>query len=41
VLLREAGGDLLVISRRDVGTTMRILLPSVAVAVEESSPVSA
>ncbi len=41
VLLREAGGDLLVISRRDVGTTMRILLPSVAAAAEEPSPVSA
>ena len=41
VLLREAGGDLLVISRRDVGTTMRILLPSVAATVEEPSPVSA
>ena len=28
-LLREAGGDLLVISRRAGGTTMRLLLPSV------------
>jgi signal transduction histidine kinase len=40
-LLREAGGDLLVISRRDVGTTMRLLLPSVAAAVQEPSPASA
>ena len=28
-LLREAGGDLLVLSRPDAGTTMRLLLPSV------------
>lgn len=40
-LLREAGGDLLVISRPDVGTTMRILLPSVAVTAEEPASASA
>ena len=28
-LLREAGGDLLVLSRKPGGTTMRLLLPSV------------
>lgn len=40
-LLREAGGDLLVISRRPGGTTMRLLLPSVRLAVAESATVQA
>jgi len=31
-LLREAGGDLLAISRPDEGTTMRIILPASRVA---------
>jgi putative PEP-CTERM system histidine kinase len=35
-LLREAGGDLLVLSRPDAGTTMRLLLPSVGMAVAEA-----
>ncbi len=38
-LLRDAGGDLLVISRPRAGTTMRIILPSVRLNVAE--PVSA
>jgi signal transduction histidine kinase len=40
-LLREAGGDLLVLSRVESGTTMRVLLPSVGAAVEEAAPLSA
>ena len=40
-LLREAGGDLLVFSKPNSGTMMRILLPSVGAAVEEASPLSA
>jgi putative PEP-CTERM system histidine kinase len=38
-LLREAGGDLLVISRPGVGTTMRLLLPRVHTAVAVSAAV--
>jgi putative PEP-CTERM system histidine kinase len=34
-LLREAGGDLLVLSRKPGGTTMRLLLPSVRLAVAD------
>jgi putative PEP-CTERM system histidine kinase len=34
-LLREAGGDLLVLSRMPGGTTMRLLLPSVRLAVAD------
>jgi signal transduction histidine kinase len=40
-LLRAAGGDLLVLSRPDAGTTMRLLLPSVRVPSAETSEVSA
>ncbi len=40
-LLRAAGGDLLVLSRPDAGTTMRLLLPSVRVPTVEASSVSA
>lgn len=40
-LLRAAGGDLLVLSRPDAGTTMRLLLPSVRVSSAEAAPVSA
>jgi putative PEP-CTERM system histidine kinase len=40
-LLREAGGDLLVMTRPGEGTTMRMLLPSVRVAVTESAALSA
>jgi len=36
-LLREAGGDLLVLSRRPGGTTMRLLLPSVRLAVADAA----
>jgi len=32
-LMREAGGDLLVLTKRGMGTTMRLMLPSVAAAV--------
>ena len=39
-LLRAAGGDLLVLSRPDAGTTMRLLLPSVRVPSTEPSPIS-
>jgi signal transduction histidine kinase len=38
-LLRNAGGDLIVISRPGAGTTMRIILPAVQPSVGE--PVSA
>jgi putative PEP-CTERM system histidine kinase len=40
-LLREAGGDLMVISRPGAGTTMRLLMPAAAVAVAEPSSVTA
>jgi putative PEP-CTERM system histidine kinase len=40
-LLRAAGGDLLVISRRPGGTTMRLLLPAVRVAVPDAAPLLA
>jgi putative PEP-CTERM system histidine kinase len=40
-LLRAAGGDLLVLSRPNAGTTMRLLLPSVRVPLAETSAVSA
>jgi putative PEP-CTERM system histidine kinase len=33
-LIREAGGDLLVLSRPGVGTTMRLLLPLIEIAAE-------
>jgi len=36
-LLRKAGGDLLVLSRRPGGTTMRVLLPSVRLAVADAA----
>ena len=39
-LLRAAGGDLLVLSRPDAGTTMRLLLPCVRVPSTETSPVA-
>jgi hypothetical protein len=35
--LREAGGDLLVLSRRPGGTTMRVLLPSVRLGVADAA----
>lgn len=35
-LLREAGGDLLVLSRAGSGTTMRLLLPMVHAAVVDA-----
>jgi signal transduction histidine kinase len=38
-LLRDAGGDLLVISKPGIGTTMRLILPSVRPGVSE--PLSA
>ena len=40
-LLREAGGDLLVLSRRPGGTTMRMLLPSVRLAVADAAALPA
>jgi signal transduction histidine kinase len=40
-LLREAGGDLLVLSRVGSGTTMRMLLPMVRLASVEAPPVAA
>ncbi|MGE0417732.1 MAG: XrtA/PEP-CTERM system histidine kinase PrsK [Acetobacteraceae bacterium] len=36
-LLRNAGGDLLVHSREDIGTTMTILLPAVGVALTDAT----
>jgi putative PEP-CTERM system histidine kinase len=39
-LLREAGGDLLVLSRPHAGTTMRLLLPAVRVAMAEPMPLT-
>jgi len=40
-LLRAAGGDLLVLSRRPGGTTMRLLLPAVRLAVADAATLSA
>ncbi|HVC62146.1 MAG TPA: XrtA/PEP-CTERM system histidine kinase PrsK [Acetobacteraceae bacterium] len=40
-LLREAGGDLLVLSRPQAGTTMRLLLPAVRAALPEAVPLRA
>ena len=40
-LVREAGGDLLVLSRKPGGTTMRLLLPSVRLAVTDTATLSA
>ena len=40
-LLRAAGGDLLVLSRRPGGTTMRLLLPAVRLAVADATTLSA
>jgi putative PEP-CTERM system histidine kinase len=40
-LLRDAGGDLLVLSRPRAGTTMRIILPSVRPSVAEPASVEA
>jgi putative PEP-CTERM system histidine kinase len=40
-LLRDAGGDLLVLSRPRAGTTMRIILPSVRPSIAESASVEA
>jgi putative PEP-CTERM system histidine kinase len=40
-LLREAGGDLLVLSRVGSGTTMRMLLPMVRLASVDAPPVAA
>lgn len=39
--LRHAGGDLLVLSRKPGGTTMRVLLPSVRVAVADAAALPA
>jgi putative PEP-CTERM system histidine kinase len=36
-LLRDAGGDLLVLSRSQAGTTMRLLLPAVRAALAEAA----
>ena len=40
-LLRDAGGDLLALSRPREGTTMRLLLPSVGMPVEHVSRLTA
>ena len=40
-LLRDAGGDLLVLSRPNAGTTMRIILPAVRPSVGEAAPAQA
>jgi putative PEP-CTERM system histidine kinase len=40
-LLRDAGGDLLVISKPDVGTTMRLILPSVRPSIAERASAEA
>jgi signal transduction histidine kinase len=37
-MLREAGGDLLVISQPGAGTTMRVILPSLRPAVAAPAP---
>jgi putative PEP-CTERM system histidine kinase len=39
-LLRDAGGDLLVLSRPRVGTTMRLLLPAVRAALPEAMSIT-
>jgi putative PEP-CTERM system histidine kinase len=39
-LLREAGGDLLVLSRPRAGTTMRLLLPAVRAVLPEAVPLT-
>ena len=39
-LLRDAGGDLLVLSRPQAGTTMRLLLPAVRAALAETAPLT-
>jgi putative PEP-CTERM system histidine kinase len=39
-LLRDAGGDLLVLSRPKAGTTMRLLLPAVRAALPEAAPLT-
>ena len=40
-LLREAGGDLLVISRKPHGTTMRLMLPAVRVTMADAAALPA
>jgi signal transduction histidine kinase len=40
-LLRAAGGDLLVLSRRPGGTTMRLLLPAVRLTVGDAATLTA
>jgi signal transduction histidine kinase len=40
-LLRDSGGDLLVISKPGVGTTMRLILPSVRPSVAEPASADA
>jgi signal transduction histidine kinase len=40
-LLRDAGGDLLVLSRPHAGTTMRIILPSVQPSLAEPASAEA
>ena len=40
-LMRDAGGDLLVISRPTAGTTMRLILPSVRPCVAEPATAEA
>ncbi len=40
-LLREAGGDLLVISRKPRGTTMRLLLPAVRMSMPDTAALPA
>jgi putative PEP-CTERM system histidine kinase len=40
-LVRDAGGDLLVLSRPNAGTTMRVILPSVRPSVAEPASVEA
>jgi putative PEP-CTERM system histidine kinase len=39
-LLRDAGGDLLVLSRPRAGTTMRLMLPAVRAALTEAVPLT-
>jgi putative PEP-CTERM system histidine kinase len=39
-LLREAGGDLLVLSKPQAGTTMRLLLPAVRAVLPEAVPLT-
>jgi len=40
-LLREAGGDLIVLSRPREGTTMRLLLPAISTVLSEPAPLPA